>query len=195
MKAKLFGIGLMVGALALAIVAFNIDMADAAAPLWGIGGSGLLLFGMATARNSTWYTQNITNAYLQEGTGAVNIPSDGRRGIIPIDVTIVSVSAVNDTYNVGVIKANSVVTGVRLITTGQIGASAAATAVQLGTSTTADLFMKATNMGLVENTGTLGSAAMGLILTADTTVVLKISTGTPTVGGRIKGFLEYIPLN
>lgn len=186
MKTKMFSIGLLLGAVALAVVAFNVGMAEAAPTVFGIGASGLLLFGMATARESTFYTNTFTNQYLQD-----NRKYDGRFMILPIEITIVSAAATGDSYKATQIPANARVEALSLVTDG-LGASAGAVTVTVGDSGSSTRYGASTNMGATGNRMTLAVAGQGYTPTADTTVIVTI-TGTPTVGKVIKGHMLVTP--
>lgn len=143
---------------------------------------------MATTRDSAFYTSQQTNKYLQQ-------PSNKYRGhpiAIPFELTVVSVAASADVYNLGVIKAQERVIGIELTTSG-LGASAGAgRTVQIGDSGDDDRYMAATDVDLVNQSGFLASAGQGYTPTADTVFFAKAGGAALTVGGTVKGVLYVL---
>jgi hypothetical protein len=142
---------------------------------------------MATARDSVNYAAIHTNRYLADAR-----KEGGRIVPLPFEVTVVSTSATNDTYNLTVIPANARV--VQLIcTTDGIGASAGAgRTFQVGDSGDDDRYMVASDFDVANAQGSLAMTGAGYTPAADTIVVGKF-VNAPVVGKKVTGTLFVIP--
>lgn len=143
---------------------------------------------MATTRDTTLYTNKVTNKYLQDARD-----SGGRTVKMPIDVTIVSTAAAADVYRLGVLPAGCEVTDLYVITDG-LGASAGSSVDGIiGDVDDDDRYMKATDLDAAEASGKLAFAGARYRPTADTIVLFKVDAA-PVVGKKLKGYIEYIPV-
>ena len=142
---------------------------------------------MATARDSVFYAATFTNKYLADARKL-----GGRVVPLPFEITVVSASATNDTYNLTVIPANARVVGLECTTDG-IGVSAGANITfQMGDAGSAARYMAATDFDVSGAAGTLAIAGAGYTPTADTIVVGKF-VGAAVVGKVVKGVIYIIP--
>lgn len=140
---------------------------------------------MATARDTAFYSA-VKSKYLidrQKGGLAPLLA-------IPFEVTVVSVSAVGDTYNLCVIPANARVVGFQMTSDGA-GASAAVT-VEVGDAGAVARYCVLSAVNTTSASIGLAIAGQGYTPTADTIAVLTVGAGALTVGKVIKGHFTVI---
>jgi hypothetical protein len=144
--------------------------------------------GTATARSSTLYTAFYTTL----------LPADGRdRNAkvhrFSVGFTIVSASAIGDTYNLLVIPAGwqhsqTVLTG------NGLGASAGTgVTVAVGDSGDDDRYVAISDFDLVNAVSTRAYAGANYRPTSDTIMVAKIGTAAGVVGKIVVGFVDLLP--
>lgn len=140
---------------------------------------------MATARNAASYASLLTGRYEAERRklGGALYP-------IPFTVTIVSVSATNDTYKLTQIPANAKVIGLDCVSDG-LGASAGVGSVKIGDSGDDDRYMVQTDLHTTGVHGVLAITGAGYTPTEDTDVVLKV-VGGATAAKIITGVIHVI---
>lgn len=191
MKTKMFTMGLWLGLVVVAVVAFSVGLAVDDGALAATGGASMLLFGMATARASTNYTNYYVNKNLQ---GGATVVAEGLRTYkLPFSFTVASAAATGDTYQLTVIPNNCVVVDAFASTNG-LGASAAAVTLTIGDSGDASRYLGSSNMGADDGIQRMLFDGSQYITTADT-IVLATLTGTPVVGKIVTGWIEVCPLN
>lgn len=142
----------------------------------------------AVTRDTTLYTNKVTNKYLQDQRD-----HDGRSVRVPFEVTIQSASSAADVYRLMVLPPLVEVTGLYAITDG-LGASAGSSVdVIIGDADNDDRYMAATDMDVAEASGKLAFAGTRYRTTAETIVLLKHDAAA-VVGKIVKGWIEYVPV-
>lgn len=142
----------------------------------------------ATARDSTLYTNYVTNKYIPD-------PRDrfGTIQRVHFGATIVSASNIADTYSLFVIP-NGYKVSALMATTNGLGASAGAgCTAQIGDSGDDDRLMAATDFDATNAQGVLRYEGHNYRPTADTIELLKIGTAAAVVGKIFIGFVDLIP--
>lgn len=136
----------------------------------------------ATNRSSTLYTNRVTNLYLADARDY-----GGRVFPVYFEVTVVSASNINDTYDLFVVPANWSVVGLFASTDG-LGASAGSgVTAQIGDSGDINRLMVATDFDALDAQGFLAYAGIAYRPTVDTTMELLIGTAAAVVGQIFKG--------
>jgi len=147
--------------------------------------------GTATAKDSTPYTNFVTNKYPPAATDLY-----GR--IVPVHVkhTVVSGETVSGTVKLAVHPKNWAFCGLQ-ISTNTTALSASAGVGQtpvIGDGTTANKYMLASDFDLKGAVGLVNGESLGYTPTADKIITLTWgATGTPVVGAIVEGYLFFIP--
>ena len=145
-----------------------------------------------TTYNTTLYTNEVTNKYLQDRR-------DRHGPIVPIkfSATMTSPASIGDVYNLCVVPANWRVVGLFCTTNGLATSAGQGTTWQIGDTDDTDRLMAATDFDAVDAQGNLAYAGMGWTPTADTVVYgtfTGLSAGAAaTVGQIVSGFIFCIP--
>lgn len=143
---------------------------------------------MATARSSTLYTNKHVNKTVLDARDG-----GGRPVPIPFELTVVSASAVNDTYNMCVLPKGCEVIGLVCTTDGLGPSAGGGRTFQLGDSGDNDRYMAATDFDAVNAQGSLAYAGARYRPTADTIVVGLIGGAAGVVGKKVKGHFMVVP--
>src|SRR3989304_4789262 len=117
----------------------------------------------AVLRDSVLYDKPHVKKYVGDARDR-----GGRAVPIPFEITILSPSNTNDTYNCCVLPANCRVVGLECTTDGVGGTN---TTLALGDSGDNDRYMAATDFDTLNTQGVLAGAGQGYKPTADTIVV------------------------
>ena len=143
----------------------------------------------ASAKSSTLYTNRDVNGVIQSAD-----KTGGRTVKIKIDHTVVSGETVSGTVALGVHPKNWAFCGLQVGSSTALSASAGVGQTPvMGDGTTANKYMLASDFDAVTAVGLINGASLGYTPTADKVITLTWgATGTPVVGGRIVGFLEFI---
>ncbi len=143
---------------------------------------------MATARASTNYTNYDTNHY---------IPVPLVQGALPVtmtrQVTIASIAAADDTYQLFTLKAGWSIFMLFATSNGLSASAAVGCTAQIGDSGDDDRFMAITDFDAANQYGVLAAAGANYTATTDTIVLLKIATAAAVVGQVITVKCLLIP--
>lgn len=143
---------------------------------------------MATARDSSLYTSQATNKYLQDAR-----VRGGRIVPMKFAITLVSTAATGDTYNLFVLPANWAVAYCFVVVGTAMAASAGVNAVlEIGDSGDPDRYIDGLDVDAAQSTAHIAYAGIGYSTTADSTV-LATFTGAIATAGTCAGYFLLIP--
>jgi hypothetical protein len=145
--------------------------------------------GTASDTKSVNYTNHVVNHYPYPTSVA-----GGRLVPVAIDYTVLSGDTVSGTVKVGVHPKGWIFHSISIGTNGLSASAGVGQLPTIGDGTTADKYMLASDFDATAGIGLPNTASIGYAPTADKTIILTFGgTGTPVVGKKVFGFINFIP--
>ena len=145
--------------------------------------------GTASATSSTLYTNHDVNKrpYAATDRGGRIVP-------IRVDYTVLSGDTVSGTVKLGVHPKGWAFHSLNISTDGLSASAGVGQTPVIGDGSTANKYMLASDFDATAGVGLINGASIGYIPTADKIITLTFgATGTPVVGKKVFGYINFVP--